>query len=67
MSFWINLGNGIITFAQGVSNALMLSQASAEPNPIVRQQKIQLVLQLRTISDPFLRGQLENEIIRRSE
>jgi len=69
MSFWTTLGQvmgGLGKVMSGCEQASLMAAARAEPNPIVRQQKIQMVLQLPTVTDHFVRGQMVSEIIKRS-
>ena len=66
MSF-LDVMNSFTNFVDGLNQAGLMTAARAEPNPIVRQQKIQMVLQLPTITNQFTRNQMITEIIHRSE
>jgi hypothetical protein len=69
MGFWnsvLKVCNGLSTVIGDVEQATLMTAARSEPNPIVRQQKIQMVLQLPTITNSFVRGQMITEIIHKS-
>jgi len=66
MSLFLDIVSSIGTASRGASEAMLMTKARAEPNAMVRQQKIQMVLQLRTIDNSFLRNQMVNEIIKQS-
>lgn len=69
MSFadtFIQACDGLTNLVRGGEQASLMTIARAEPNPIVRQQKIQMVLQLPTVTNNFVRGQMVSEIIHRS-
>jgi len=68
MSFWADLGKGLSMIggvAKGAEEAVVMTAAQSETNPIVRQQKVQTVLQLRTTPDLWARQQMINSIYKR--
>jgi len=68
MSFLSGLANGLSligSMAKGAEEAVVMTAAQSDPNPIVRQQKVQMVLQLRTTPDLWTRQQMINSIYRR--
>lgn len=52
---------------RGAEQASLMASARTEPDPIVRQQKIQMVLQLPQVTNNIVRGQIVTEIIHRSK
>lgn len=70
MSFadtFVEVFNGLTNAIRDGEQAALMTAARAEPNAIVRQQKIQMVLQLPTVGNSFVRGQMVTEILHRSE
>jgi hypothetical protein len=58
--------NGLSNTVNDCRQANLMATARSEPDAIVRQQKIQMVLQLPTVTNSIVRGQMVTEIIHRS-
>jgi hypothetical protein len=68
MSFWAEFGKGLSLIAgltKGVEESVVMTAAQSEPNAMVRQQKVQMTLQLRNTPDLWARQQMINSIYKR--